>query len=579
MAPLGDAAAPASAADPQSAKPPPPPPSFRRHNPRTDRFACRRFHHVEFWTADATTAARRFSAGLGMTLAAKSDQSTGNAVFASYALRSGELVLAFTAPYSRRAAALAAEAAARAGGAGAAGGGPSALAAASAPPPCVPLPHYSQQAALDFVAAHGMAVRALGVEVDDAAAAFAASVVGGAIAVLPPTPLFAPPSGDGGKGKDSPPPAPLQTIAEVVLYGDVVLRFVSAGTGAGDSNGDNKSGPALSSSSLLAPPPPPPPVFLAGWQPVAACDAPAVLDYGIERLDHAVGNVPDLAAAQRYIARFTGFHEFAEFSAEDVGTVDSGLNSVVLANDGENVLLPVNEPTFGTRRKSQIQTYLEQNEGPGLQHLALKTRDIFSTLRAMRAASGAGAGLEFMPRPSDAYYKGLRQKLAAAAAGGGGGGGAGGGGNGGRGGGEGGAASPPPPPPPCPLTDAELAACQELGVLVDRDDQGVLLQIFTKPLGDRPTVFVEIIQRVGCMRPVGEDGEPLSQAAAAAAPQAATATAAANAAAAAEAGEVSAAAAAAGVRVEQAGGCGGFGKGNFSELFKSIEDYERTLGV
>lgn len=62
-----------------------------------------------------------------------------------------------------------------------------------------------------------------------------------------------------------------------------------------------------------------------------------------------------------------GFHEFAEFVAEDVGTVDSGLNSMVLASNNEMVLMPVNEPTFGTARKSQIQTYLEQNEGPGLQ--------------------------------------------------------------------------------------------------------------------------------------------------------------------------------------------------------------------
>jgi len=83
----------------------------------------------------------------------------------------------------------------------------------------------------------------------------------------------------------------------------------------------------------------------------------------------------------------TGFHEFAEFVAEDVGTVDSGLNSVVLTSNNEMVILPVNEPTFNTPRKSQIQTYLEQNEGPGVQHVALKTEDIFSTLRKMREAT------------------------------------------------------------------------------------------------------------------------------------------------------------------------------------------------
>lgn len=97
-------------------------------------------------------------------------------------------------------------------------------------------------------------------------------------------------------------------------------------------------------------------------------------------------------------------HEFAEFTAEDVGTVDSGLNSMVLANNTEYVLLPVNEPTFGTRRKSQIQTYLEYNQGPGVQHLALKTDDIFRTMRLMREQSGRG-GMDFMPRSSEAYYR------------------------------------------------------------------------------------------------------------------------------------------------------------------------------
>jgi 4-hydroxyphenylpyruvate dioxygenase len=87
-----------------------------------------------------------------------------------------------------------------------------------------------------------------------------------------------------------------------------------------------------------------------------------------------------------------------------VGTVDSGLNSTVLASNNEFVILPLNEPTFGTPRKSQIQTYLEQNEGPGLQHLALKTDDIFSTLRLMKERTSCG-GFSFMPKASDHYYR------------------------------------------------------------------------------------------------------------------------------------------------------------------------------
>eukprot|EP01026_Neomeris_dumetosa_P060640 TRINITY_DN57199_c0_g1_i2.p4 TRINITY_DN57199_c0_g1~~TRINITY_DN57199_c0_g1_i2.p4 ORF type:complete len:114 (-),score=19.53 TRINITY_DN57199_c0_g1_i2:192-533(-) len=87
------------------------------------------------------------------------------------------------------------------------------------------------------------------------------------------------------------------------------------------------------------------------------------------------------------------------------------------------------------------------------------------------------------------------------------------------------------------LTKKQIQKCKELGILVDKDDQGVLLQIFTKPVGDRPTVFLEIIQRIGCMKK-GEDKHQVDQ---------------------------------------QEAGCGGFGKGNFSELFKSIEEYERQL--
>ena len=126
------------------------------------------------------------------------------------------------------------------------------------------------------------------------------------------------------------------------------------------------------------------------------------------------------------------------------------------------------------------------------------TCDIFETLTRMRQCSHIG-GFEFMPRASDAYYEKLPQKVGDV------------------------------------VSLDDLRRCKELGILVDKDDQGVLLQIFTKPLGDRPTVFIEIIQRVGCMYKA-EDGTE-----------------------------------------RQKGGCGGFGKGNFSELFKRIEDFEREF--
>jgi 4-hydroxyphenylpyruvate dioxygenase len=195
--------------------------------------------------------------------------------------------------------------------------------------------------------------------------------------------------------------------------------------------------------------------FLPKYADARPPSTAAPLTYGLRRLDHAVGNVHDLLETVDYITAFTGMHQFAEFTAEDVGTVDSGLNSMVLANNNEFVLLPVNEPTFGTKRKSQIQTYLEQNDGPGLQHLALKTDDVFATVRAMRAHGGGRGGFEFQAPASAEYYQNMKARVGEDA-----------------------------------LSPEQFAQVQELGLLVDRDDQGVLVQIFTKPLGDRPTVFI-----------------------------------------------------------------------------------------
>ena len=172
--------------------------------------------------------------------------------------------------------------------------------------------------------------------------------------------------------------------------------------------------------------------------------------------------MPDLLKTVDYIMGMTGFHEFAEFTAEDVGTVDSGLNSMVLANNNEFVLLPVNEPTFGTKRKSQIQTYLEQNGGPGLQHLALRTDDELASVAELRRR-----GVDFLQLP-DTYYEQVWDRVNTM------------------------------------LTEhghnpvkEDHDAIKNLGILVDADDEGYLLQLFTKPLQDRPTLFFEIISRQG----------------------------------------------------------------------------------
>ena len=358
--------------------------NFVRANPKSDRFKVKRFHHVEFWCTDATNTARRFSHGLGMPIVAKSDLSTGNLTHASYLLRSGDLNFLFSAAYS-----------------------PSI--SLSSPSSTAAIPTFSASTCFSFSASHGLAVRAVAVEVDDAELAFTTSVNNGAVPSSPPIIL-----------------ENNVKLAEVRLYGDVVLRYVSY-------NNPNQN-PNL--------------FFLPGFERVSDESSNSSLDFGIRRLDHAVGNVPELSSALKYVKEFTGFHEFAEFTAEDVGTSESGLNSVVLANNEETVLLPMNEPVYGTKRKSQIETYLEHNEGAGLQHLALMSEDIFRTLREMRKRSGVG-GFEFMPSPPVTYYRNLKNRVGDV------------------------------------LSDEQIKECEELGILVDRDDQGTLLQIFTKPIGDR----------------------------------------------------------------------------------------------
>jgi len=432
--------------------------------------------------------ANHFCTSLGMSITGTTGQATGNDKCVSYGLESGESFrILLTAPYSK--------------------------ARASvdgndddnnhdddnnnnnnhddededydAP---VPLPGFDVDTAHAFFQKHGLAARAIGVQVADATKAFEVSVARGAVPVLEPTTLGA------CKAQRQAYASNGCTVAEVELYGDVVLRYLSF-PDESTTTTTTATSTAQANGSDARPQP-----FLPHLAPF---EGGARESYGIYRIDHAVGNVHDLQEAYSRIQKYTGFHEFAEFTSEDVGTVDSGLNSVVLASDSEEVLLPINEPTHG-RRKSQIQTYLEQNEGPGLQHLALKTRDIFSTVRKMQQSQQDLFGFELMKRPSDEYYRELPDRLGDQ------------------------------------LTDDQYQELEELGILADSDEEGILLQLFTKPVGDRPTFFFEIIQRIGCVVSYDETNDAMT--------------------------------------IERPG-CGGFGQGNFRELFKSIEDHEKTLKV
>ena len=177
-----------------------------------------------------------------------------------------------------------------------------------------------------------------------------------------------------------------------------------------------------------------------------------------QAIDHVVGNV-ELGAMDRWVDfynRVMGFTNMAEFIGEDIATDYSALMSKVVANGNHRVKFPLNEPAHG-KKKSQIDEYLEFYGGPGAQHVALATNDILATVDALRAE-----GVEFLTTP-DSYYEDpeLRARIG--------------------------------------TVRAPIEELQARGILVDRDEDGYLLQIFTKPTGDRPTVFFELIERHGSL--------------------------------------------------------------------------------
>jgi 4-hydroxyphenylpyruvate dioxygenase len=177
-------------------------------------------------------------------------------------------------------------------------------------------------------------------------------------------------------------------------------------------------------------------------------------DAGIEGIDHVVGNV-ELGQMDTWVGfynRILGFTNMKEFVGDDIATEYSALMSKVVADGSRNVKFPLNEPAIA-KKKSQIDEYLEFYGGPGVQHIALTTDDIVRTVQAMTAA-----GVEFLATP-DSYYDELGSWV-----------------------GE---------------TRVPVETLRKNRILADRDEDGYLLQIFTKPVQDRPTVFFEVIERHG----------------------------------------------------------------------------------
>ena len=192
--------------------------------------------------------------------------------------------------------------------------------------------------------------------------------------------------------------------------------------------------------------------FLPGYHPTTSTFQPR--SAGLDYIDHCVGNV-ELGRMNHWVGFYRdvlGFSQIMSFDDKDISTEYSALMSKVMANGNGRIKFPINEPAQG-RKKSQIDEYLDYYHSPGVQHMALATNDIIATVSRLHRA-----GVEFLHVPAN-YYDTMMERVG--------------------------------------KIDEAVEPLRKLGILVDRDDEGYLLQIFTRPVQDRPTLFFEIIQRKG----------------------------------------------------------------------------------
>ncbi|WP_238987229.1 4-hydroxyphenylpyruvate dioxygenase [Confluentibacter flavum] len=193
-------------------------------------------------------------------------------------------------------------------------------------------------------------------------------------------------------------------------------------------------------------------VFLPGFQPMVDANNPSPI--GLKYVDHMVGNVPlgNMGIWCDFYAEVMGFTQLVSFDDKDISTEYTALMSKVMSNGNGRIKFPINEPAEG-KKKSQIEEYIHFYNGAGVQHIAVATDNIIETVTALRQR-----GVEFLHVP-EIYYDTVLERVG--------------------------------------TIDEDLEPLRDLNILIDRDDEGYLLQIFTKPVVDRPTLFFEIIQRKG----------------------------------------------------------------------------------
>jgi 4-hydroxyphenylpyruvate dioxygenase len=261
---------------------------------------------------------------------------------------------------------------------------------------------------------HGDGVKDIALEVPDAFAAYHAALERGARSAIPPVEI----EDEFGQVKR----------AAIYTYGETIHSFIER---------KNYHG-----------------CFLPGYRAVEATKAQLGRDAGIRAIDHVVGNV-ELGKMDEWVKFYEdvmGFTQMIHFTDKAISTEYSALMSKVMEGGHGKIKFPINEPAVG-RKKSQIDEYLEYYRGPGVQHVALITGDIVTTVNQLTSQ-----GVEFIPAISS-YYEELEGRVG--------------------------------------KIDEPIEELARLGILVDRDDDGYLLQIFSRNVQDRPTVFFEVIQRKG----------------------------------------------------------------------------------
>ncbi len=198
-------------------------------------------------------------------------------------------------------------------------------------------------------------------------------------------------------------------------------------------------------------------IFLPGFEKWESDYNPEPV--GLKFIDHMVGNVGwgEMNTWVKWYEEVMGFVNFLSFDDKQIHTEYSALMSKVMSNGNGRIKFPINEPAVGKKR-SQIEEYIDFYEGPGAQHIAVATDDIITTVRELRAR-----GVEFLSAPPQAYYDEIPARLGVH----------------------------------MDMMKEDLKELQSLSIMIDADEEGYLLQIFTKPVEDRPTLFYEIIQRMG----------------------------------------------------------------------------------